>query len=47
MIRRQLRKLLPALAHWYGIMPWHLHPDPAVLTFGELEEFVRQTPKQD
>lgn len=40
MMRRHLRSLLPALARVFGIMPWHIDPDPPVLTFGELEEFA-------
>ncbi len=44
MSRRQLRQHLPALAHLYGVMPWHIDPDPPVLTNGELEAFMEWTP---
>lgn len=43
MIRRQVRDMLPALA-LLGIMPWHIDPDPPVLTFGEMEAFARAAP---
>ena len=44
MIRRQLRKALPALAHFYGIMPWHIDPDPPELTISELRVFLEALP---
>lgn len=40
MTRRGLRQVLPALAMVYGILPWHIDPDPPVLTHGELEAFT-------
>lgn len=40
MTRRELRELLPAFAHWFGVMPWHIEPDPPVLTSGEVETFA-------
>lgn len=40
MTRRGLRKELPAFAFHFGILPWHLDPDPPVLTHGELEAFA-------
>lgn len=40
MTRRGLRKALPALAMHYGVLPWHLDPEPPVLTRGEVQSFV-------
>lgn len=40
MTRRGLRPLLPAFAHWFGIMPWHIESDPPVLTVGETSAFI-------
>lgn len=40
MTRRGLRAVLPALAANYGILPWHIDPQPPVLTHGELEAFI-------
>jgi hypothetical protein len=41
MMRRQLREHLPALASRFGIMPWHIDPEPPMLTVGEAETFTR------
>lgn len=43
MTRRGLRKVLPALAAVCHIMPWHIDPEPPVLTRDELLEFVDYT----
>lgn len=40
MTRRGLRSVLPALALNFGLMPWHIDPDPPVLTHDELTAFV-------
>lgn len=40
MSRRGLRAQLPAFAKEFGILPWHIDPEPPVLTRGELEAFM-------
>lgn len=40
MTRRGLRPILPAFALHFGLLPWHIDPEPPALTHGELEVFV-------
>lgn len=47
MIRRQALDLLPALAHWFHVMPWDIDPDPPYLTLEELNVFLEALPKGD
>lgn len=46
MTRRGLLQALPALSHFYGIHPWHIEPDPPILTVDEIAEYLFQYPKQ-
>lgn len=43
MTRRGLRQLLPAFAHYFGIMPWKVEEMP----FAEIEAFIDWLPKED
>ena len=40
-MRRQLRAILPELAHWFGLKPWEVED----LTYGEIEQFNKRLSK--
>ena len=41
-MRRARLRSLPALSHWFHVMPWDLER----MTFDEIDEYVKQLPKK-
>lgn len=37
-MRRQLRRVVPELAHYFGVRPWEIDE----LTYGEIDELLRR-----